>query len=133
MTHFYNLERVGAVQKTIPEEFKRYDLFKKSKAKVAKPNALNLEPISGITSMIDISQVVYDRLSDETLENDGEALFEKISSYGRSFIAVGEEPSLHLVFYQRDVPIDCGHPGNFPVDVVSKSFPMDTLRGCSRH
>ena len=38
--------------------------------------------------MMDFSQVVYDRLSDETLENDGEALFEKISSYGRSFIAM---------------------------------------------
>ena len=40
--------------------------------------------------MMDFSQVVYDRLSDETLENDGEALFEMISSYGRSFIAVNE-------------------------------------------
>ena len=29
-------------------------------------------------------------MSDETLENDGEALFEKNSSYGRSFIAVNE-------------------------------------------
>ena len=38
--------------------------------------------------MMDFSQGVYDRLSDETLENDGEALYEKISSYGRTFIAV---------------------------------------------
>ena len=38
--------------------------------------------------MMELSQVVYDRLSDETLENDGEALFEKISSYGRSFITM---------------------------------------------
>ena len=37
---------------------------------------------------MDFSQVVYDRLSDETFENDGEALFERISSYGRSFITV---------------------------------------------
>ena len=69
------------------EELERYDLFKKSKARVAKLNALNTEPVIGITSMMDFSHVVYDRLSDETLENDGEALFEKTSSYGRSFIA----------------------------------------------
>ena len=31
---------------------------------------------------------MYDRLSDETLENDGQALFEKVSSYGRSFITM---------------------------------------------
>ena len=37
--------------------------------------------------MMDFSQVVYDRLSGETLENDGEVLFEKNSSHGRSFIA----------------------------------------------
>ena len=66
----------------------RYGLFKNSKARVAKLNALNPEPVFGITSMRDFSQVVYDRLSDETFENDGEALFEKISSYGRSFIAM---------------------------------------------
>ena len=36
---------------------------------------------------MDFSQVVYDRLS-ETFENDGEALFEKISSYGKSFITL---------------------------------------------
>ena len=34
--------------------------------------------------MIDFSQVAYVRLSDETLENDGEALLEKISSYGEA-------------------------------------------------
>ena len=38
--------------------------------------------------MMDFIQVVYDRLSDETLENDGEALFEKISSCGMSFSAM---------------------------------------------
>ena len=27
----------------------------------------------------------------------------------------------------------CGQTGNFPVDVVSKSFSMDTVRGCFRH
>jgi len=39
-------------------------------------------------AMMDFSQVVHDRLSDETLENDGEALFEKISSYGSSYLAL---------------------------------------------
>ena len=63
MPTFNNLERVGAVQKTIPEEFKRYDLFKKSEARVAKLNALNHEPVSGITSMMDFSQDVYDRVT----------------------------------------------------------------------
>ena len=76
------------------EELNHRDLFQKSKARVAKLHALNPEAVSGITSMIDFSQVVYDRLSDETLENDGEALFEKTSSYGRSFIAVNEFASL---------------------------------------
>ena len=37
--------------------------------------------------MMDFSQVVYDRLS-ETFEKDEEALFENISSYGRSFITL---------------------------------------------
>ena len=86
MPYLNSLERVGKVQNTIPEELERYGLFKKLKARVAKLNALNPEPVSGTTSMMDFSQVVYDRLSDETVENDGEALFEKISSYGRSFI-----------------------------------------------
>ena len=53
MRFFNNLERVGSVQKTIPAEFKRYDLFKESKANVAKLNELNLEPVFGITSMSD--------------------------------------------------------------------------------
>ena len=70
------------------EEFERYGPFKKSKARVAMLNALNFAPVFGTTSMMDFSQVVYDRLSDETLENDGEALFQKISSYGRSFITM---------------------------------------------
>ena len=29
--------------------------------------------------------------------------------------------------------MECGQPGNFPVDVVSKSFPIYTVRGCFRH
>ena len=57
------------------------------KARVAKLNALNPERVSGITSIMDFSQVVYDRLS-ETFEKDEEALFENISSYGRSFITL---------------------------------------------
>ena len=62
--------------------------------------------------MMDFSHVVYDRLSDETLENDGEALFEKISSYGRSFItmnvqAVDDEGNKVFSFFfgQVCVPI----------------------------
>jgi hypothetical protein len=39
-------------------------------------------------ALMDFSQVVHDRLSDETLDNDGEALFEKISSYGSSYLAL---------------------------------------------
>ena len=35
------------------EELERYGLFKKSKARVAKLNALNPEPVFGITSMSD--------------------------------------------------------------------------------
>ena len=35
------------------EELERHGLFKKSKASVAKLNALNLEPVFGITSMSD--------------------------------------------------------------------------------
>ena len=67
----HSLERVETVQNTIPVELERCDLFRKSKARVAKLNALNPELVSGITSMM-----------------DGEALFEKISSYGRSFVTV---------------------------------------------
>jgi len=53
MPYLRSLEHVGTVQKTIPEEFKRYNLFKKSKANVAKPNALNPESVFGITAMSD--------------------------------------------------------------------------------
>ena len=42
------------------EVLKHHDLFRKSKARVAKLNALNPEPVSGITSMMDFSQVVFD-------------------------------------------------------------------------
>ena len=35
------------------QELERYGLFKKSKARVAKLNALNPEPVFGITSMSD--------------------------------------------------------------------------------
>ena len=28
--------------------------------------------------------------------------------------------------------MECGQPGHFPVDVVSKSFPHATVRGCFR-
>ena len=35
------------------EELERYGLFKKSKARITKLNALNPEPIFGITSMSD--------------------------------------------------------------------------------
>ena len=59
------------------------DSSQKWKTHVAKLNALNPEPVSGTTSMMEFSQVVYDRLSDETLEKDGQALFEKVISYGR--------------------------------------------------
>ena len=59
MRLFNNLERVGAVQKTIPEELKRYGLFKKSKTHVAKLNTLNPEPVSGITSMMEFSQAEH--------------------------------------------------------------------------
>ena len=62
------------------EELNHYDLFKESGARVAELDALNPEPVIGSTSMMDFSQVVCGRLSDETLENDGEALFEKTSS-----------------------------------------------------
>ena len=47
-----SLDRVGTVQNTIPEQYERHGLFKKSKASVAKlMNALNPEPVFGITSM----------------------------------------------------------------------------------
>ena len=52
------------------EELERYDLFKKSKARVAKLNSLNTGPVFGTTSMMDFSQVVYDRLSDENRKNE---------------------------------------------------------------
>ena len=39
-------------------------------------------------SLFDFSHVVYDRLSDETVDNDGEALFEKVSVYGTKFLAL---------------------------------------------
>ena len=58
MDSFNNLERVGTVQMRSQthcgndtDELKRYGLFKKSKANVAKLNALNPEPVLGITSM----------------------------------------------------------------------------------
>ena len=70
------------------EELNHYDLFKKSKARVAMLNALNPQLVSGTTSVMDFSQIVYDRLSDETVEKDGETLFENTSSYERNFIAV---------------------------------------------
>ena len=64
-----NLERVGTVQlryqkhyENDTDELKRYGFFKKSKANVVKLNTLNPEPVSGITSMMDFSQAVYDRL-----------------------------------------------------------------------
>ena len=88
MRHLDSLERIGTVQNTVPEELERYDLFRTSKARVAKLNALNPEPVSGIASVMDFSQVVYDRLSDETFESDGEALYKRMSSYGRSFITL---------------------------------------------
>ena len=60
------------------EEFKRYDLFKKSKAHVAKLNALNPEQVFGITSisnsmMIEriwihcvVSEIVFQPLHSDT-------------------------------------------------------------------
>ena len=35
-------------------------------------------------------------------------------------IAVGKKRCLHPVFYLKDVPIECGHPGKFPVDVMRR-------------
>jgi len=66
--------------------------------------------------MMDFSQVVYDRLSDETLENDGEALFEQISSYGRSFItmkvqAVDDEGN-KVALYKSVSPYTWFQPNN---------------------
>ena len=74
---------------------------------------------------------MYDRLSDETLENDGQALFEKVSSYGRSFItmkvqAVDDEGN--KVSLDESVSrMKCGHLGNMPVG-VSKSFPLSETK-----
>ena len=45
-------------------------------------------------------------MSDETLE-------ERV-------IAIGKKRHLHPVFYQRDVPIECGTPWKFPVDVMQR-------------
>ena len=129
----FNLERVEQLKTRYQnhyandaDELERYGL-KKSKTHVAKLGALNPEPVSGMNLMMEFSQVVYDRLSDETLENDEQALFEKVSSYGRSFItmkvqAVDDEGN--KVSLDESVSrMKCGHLGNMPVG-VSKSFPL---------
>ena len=81
--------------------------------------------------MMEFSQVVHDRLSDETLENSGRALFEKVSSCGKSFITMkvqavddeGNKVSLdEFVSWMK-----CGHLGNMPVG-VSKSFLLYELK-----
>ena len=69
------------------EELERCGLFKKSKTHVAKLNALNPEPVFGITSMSD----KYVK-SQETLHKE-------------RVITAREEPNLHVEFYQRDVTI----------------------------
>ena len=67
------------------DELECYGLFKKSKTHVAKPTALNPEPVYGITTMSDSTQKSQETLHDEHI------------------IAVREEPILHLEPYQRDV------------------------------
>ena len=67
------------------DALERYGLFEKLNTHVAKLNALNPEPVFGITSMS--GKHVK---SQETLHK------ERVST-------VREEPSLHVEFYQRDV------------------------------
>ena len=91
------------------------DLFKKSKANVVKLNALNHEPDFGTTSMSNgmmikgkntimkeriaincaVSEIVFQPLHSDT---DTSKLDDE------RIIAVREEPNLHIVFYQKDVP-----------------------------
>ena len=66
------------------EELERYGLFKKSTARAAKQDALNPEPVFGITSMSDR----HTQKSQETLHNE-------------RIITVREEPSLHVRMFKK--------------------------------
>ena len=84
------------------DELERCGFFEKSNTNAAKLNALNPEPVFGITSM---SKNPINCV--ETIER---------------VIAVREEHNSHIVFYKRDVPEGMRTPWKLPVDVVSKSF-----------
>ena len=113
---------------------KRYGLLKKYEAHVAKLNTLNPEPVSGITSMMEFSQVVHDRLNDKTYDNDGEAMFEKVSSYGTSIITMkvqAVDAEGNIVSLDESVSrIKCGHTGNFPLCEHTQGV-QDSTSECS--
>ena len=41
-------------------------------------------------------------------------------------IAVGKKRNLHPVFTREMCPIECGHPGKFPVDVMQRILKTKT-------
>ena len=84
--YFNNLERVGTVQKTIPGELEFYGFFKKSKARVAKMDALNPEPVSGNHFDDGFQSSCVRQIERRNIRHRWRALFETTSSYGRSFI-----------------------------------------------
>ena len=70
--------------------------------------------------MMDFSQVVYDRLSDETFGNGGETLFERITDvydtetlHDERIVAVREEPNCTLYSTREMSRMKYGHPGIF--------------------
>ena len=107
------------------EELKRYDLYKKSKANVVKLNALNHEPVFGITSMSNSMMIkgkniimkeriwinpVTSEVTLQPLEPDTDTS----KLHDERIIAVREEPNLHIVFYQKDVPDEIRTPWKLP-------------------
>ena len=95
------------------------------KANVVKLNALNHEPIFGITSMSNsmmikgkntimkeriwincvVSEIVFQPLHSDT---------DTSKLHDERIIAVREEPNLHIVFYQKDVRDEMRTPWQLP-------------------
>ena len=141
MRLFNDLERVEQFKTRYQKHCANYEdelelcgSLRNQKQNVAKLNTLNPEPVSGITSMMEFCQVVYDRLNDKTYENDGEVVFDKVSSYGRSFITMkvqavddeGNKVSLDESVFR----MKCGHPGNFPLCEHTQGV-QDSTSECS--
>ena len=116
MRRLNGLERVGTLQNTIPDVLERYGLFNKSKARVAKHDDQSKEHHHE-TLEWKLKQELELKAKDHDSKRDKTVASLLAQLHDERIITVREEPNLHIVFYQRDVPNGMRTPWNTHIKI----------------